>query len=661
MQERAVHSPVNGTTAIPWRSSRKRLTLLERLRGCEEAWCPKEPWSKEEAQAALSGAPTGSFLVLRNTLTREPHLLCVSSSDQHAPVTESNILCTGKVFHLSGSRLSFSDLTQLVLFYSFTRDVLPVCLCLPQWIYNVTENKDYPSEFHPNMWLNASSEPSEEHSNNNTSVMCTIQLTSSSGALCVINPLYLHEHGDEWLTQKTTRIQSTVPTKYKRDNRRLSTTRAWSGAGLHNKRAISLEQEPPVPTYENTGLTRARSADSSKNPDPTAPAEPPTPPSGVVLRRPSRDSPLTSPSTAISRPFSAPVSSEDHHNSPAPQSPHRVSWVEDGIWLPPPKVPSHLNPPSLELDSLSISSIEEEQDPATPTSTPHSPSTQRLANKVKNRFSAVGQALGGLVSQKKKLNYRVQEISERKGATFGESVKLFVEAILQKSPEKDGLTEFLQDVRASLTSLREMLLDNTEIQVLLDSMTDISDAEFDIFVEQSIHKVALKPLSSHLYGCIQTSRSSDGTLDRLLSNKPRLQYSGMEQLGGSAGVGVPDSTTLESIRQKWDIMHKAYSPNKKVQILLKVCKTIYHSMSINSNNTGAVFGADDFLPCLTWVLLQCDLITIQVDTDYMMELLDPTQLQGEVRRAELVGVGSRVRMKEDHTQIHIHTHTSSTF
>uniref|UniRef100_A0A8C6LI81 VPS9 domain-containing protein n=1 Tax=Nothobranchius furzeri TaxID=105023 RepID=A0A8C6LI81_NOTFU len=75
-------------------------------------------------------------------------------------------------------------------------------------------------------------------------------------------------------------------------------------------------------------------------------------------------------------------------------------------------------------------------------------------------------------------------------------------------------------------------------------------------------------------------------------------------------------------------MHEAYSPNKKILILLKVCKSIYHSMSANGRS-GTVFGADDFLPCLTWVLLRSDLATLQVDTDYMMELLDPTQLQGE--------------------------------
>lgn len=42
-----------------------------------------------------------------------------------------------------------------------------------------------------------------------------------------------------------------------------------------------------------------------------------------------------------------------------------------------------------------------------------------------------------------------------------------------------------------------------------------------------------------------------------------------------------------------------------------------------------MFGADDFLPCLTWVLLRSNVVTLQQDTDYMMELLDPTQLQGE--------------------------------
>uniref|UniRef100_A0A3B4ZF98 Ras and Rab interactor like n=1 Tax=Stegastes partitus TaxID=144197 RepID=A0A3B4ZF98_9TELE len=627
----AVHSPVNGTTAIPWRGIKRRLSLLEQLKGCQEAWCPGEPWDREGAHAALCGTPAGSFLVVRDSATSQPGLLCVSAGAQNEDVLDFNIKCTGTVFQLSDSRLSFSDLAQLVLFYSLTRDVLAVCLSIPRWIYSVTEmNKDRLSELEPKTWLLT---PPEQQTDEMTqtepsSVMCSIQLTSSNGALCIINPLYLREHGDEWLTSRTTAMQ---PSKYKQ-GRRLSTTRTWAGAGLQNKRAMSLEQEPFAASTESTessGLVRARSADLPSTPQIAA---------GVVLRRPSRDTPSSPPYRAStgSLPLSAPSTpgsltpETQRHSSPLPQSPHRVSWIEDGVWLPLPRPSSSLHPPSMELDSLSISSIEEEQESPLLSPAPHHASAHRLADKVIHRFSAVGQALGGLVCPKKRLINRVQELSEKKGSAFAEAVKGFVETTLRRGIEPGGATgsELLQDVRASLTSLRDTLLDYPEIQALLDSITDLSDAEIDCLVERSIHKVALKPVSAHLYTCIHTSQTNAGTFERLQNNLKVLEKNKVEDLGGSAGVGVPDSVTVERIQQWWTSMHEEFSPNKKVKILLKVCKRIYNSMSANSSS-GTVFGADDFLPCLTWMLLRSDLVTLQIDTDYMMELLDPTQLQGE--------------------------------
>lgn len=328
--------------------------------------------------------------------------------------------------------------------------------------------------------------------------------------------------------------------------------------------------------------------------------------------------------------FDSPASELQYHGSPVPQSPHRVSWIEEGVWLPPPRPSSFLQPPSLELDSLSISSIEEEQEIQTPSPTPHHPSAHRLADKVIHRLSAVGQALGGLVCQKKRLINRVQELSERRSGAFAEAVKGFAEMTLKKGADPGGVTgsEFLQEVRSSLTSLRETLLDYPEIQAILDGITDLNDSEIDSLVELSLHKVALKPVSTHLYSCIYISRTNDGSLEGLQNNLRVLEENGVKELGGSAGVGVPDSVTLERIQQRWASMHEAYSPNKKVQILLKVCKSIYHSMNANATS-GVVFGADDFLPCLTWVLLRSEVVTLQQDTDYMMELLDPTQLQGE--------------------------------
>lgn len=167
--------------------------------------------------------------------------------------------------------------------------------------------------------------------------------------------------------------------------------------------------------------------------------------------------------------------------------------------------------------------------------------------------------------------------------------------------------------------------------------------------------MALKPIAAHLYSYIHASRTHDYSFNQLQSNQRALEKKGIKELGGSAGVGVPDAVALERIQQRWTSLHEAYSPNKKVHVLLKVCKSIYHSMSANATSgvcslavfgpeppandgygcvflpcpAGAVFGADDFLPCLTWVLLRSDVVTLQIDTDYMMELLDPTQLQGE--------------------------------
>ncbi|XP_036976407.1 ras and Rab interactor 2 isoform X1 [Acanthopagrus latus] len=639
---RAVHSSVNGTTAIPWRSSRRRLSLLEQLRGCQEAWCPGAPWDREEAHAAIRGTPAGSFLVVRDSATSQPSLLCVSDGGENEAVFDHNIKSTDTgVFQLAESRLSFSDLAQLVLFYSLTRDVLAVCLSIPCWIYGVTDkNKDRLAQLEPKTWLFT---PPDQHADEMTqrepsSVMCSIQLTSTNGALCIINPLYLREHGDDWLTNRATAAQSaTQPSNYRRE-RRLSTTRTWAGAGLQSKRAISLDQAPSAADTESSGLTRAKSADSPNCPPTPSPT---VSSAGVVLRRPSKDSssnlpqresteslPPSTPSTPGSR--NSTVFEPQPHGSPVPQSPHRVSWIEDGVWLPPPRPSSLLQPPSLELDSLSISSIEEEQESQTPSPNPHYPCAHRLADKVIHRLSAVGQAIGGLVSQKKRLTNRVQELSERKGEPFAEAVKEFVEMVLKRSADPSGVTgsEFLQEVRSSLTSLKETLLDCQEIQTLLDSITDMNDAEIESLVELSLHKVALKPVSTQLYSCILSSRTEDGSFKCLQNNLRVLEKKGIEELGGSAGVGVPDSATLERIQQRWTSVHEAYSPNKKVQILLKVCKSIYHSMSANASS-GKVFGADDFLPCLTWVLLRSDVFTLQLDTDYMMELLDPTQLQGE--------------------------------
>ncbi|XP_064830573.1 ras and Rab interactor 3-like [Oncorhynchus masou masou] len=447
--------------------------------------------------------------------------------------------------------------------------------------------------------------------------MCTIQLTAANGALSIINPLYLHEHGDDWLTHQPTSPQRVNrPSNYKCE-RQLS-TRSWSGADLLTKRSISLEQEPCNSSPNNPGSPVVQAAPS-----------PPTPKEGVVLRSPSRDASIESlHRTGSQDRTTRPPSDPKPLFSPAPQSPQSLSWIEDNVWLSQPPSLSLLHPPSPELDSLSINSVEKE--PESVTRPPHSPHpSHRLADKVMHRLSVVGLAIGGLGHSQKRLTKRVQELSKRRDGVFAEAVMGFVEMTLGAGfiPDMTG-ADLLQEVRTALTALRETLLDCPEIHIFIDSMADTTDWELDAILERSLHKVALKPVNAHLYTCLQSCRDHDGSLQKLRENQRLLEGRGVEELEGTPGAGVPDPVTLEKIQQRWSAMHQSYSPSRKVHILLKVCKTIYHSMTANAN-PGVVYGADDFLPCLTWVLLRGDVVTLQLDTDYMMELLDPTQLQGE--------------------------------
>ncbi|KAI5626364.1 ras and Rab interactor 2 [Silurus asotus] len=536
-------------------TQRNPVALLQGLRLCQEAWNPGSPWDRQGAHAALWGRQPGSFLVVSDSSSQN-NILCVSIDDQSKKVQDFPIIHTGS-----------------------------------------------------EVWLCPTAEPLPETMSPGTpdtpdTVMCTIQLTAANGALCFINPLYLQEHGDDWLTHTSVSTTFTSRSFNPKRDRRLSMARAWPGAGL-KKRAESLEDSSA--SYESSA--------GSPVENPVSPVIP----SGVVLRRAS--------STSTTDPLKR-VSADSI--SPIPQSPHRVSWVEDKPWNPP--APSSLlHPPCLELDSLSMSSIEEETDveqSASPSLVQNSPRLP-LADKVKNRLSAVSQALGGLMNPQRRLSKRVQEMSERKGSAFAEALRGFVEQTLKmKATCVVTSTEILQEVRSSLTALREMLYDSSEIQSITDSLGDVPDFELDTIMEQVLHKVALKPVSTHLYESIKTARQQNGSLQQLQANQNTLKDKSLEELEGTAGAGVPDAAMLEKIQQRWATMHQQYSPQKKVDLLLKVCKNIYHSMTVNAK-PGVVFGADDFLPCLTWVLLRSNVVTLQIDTDYMMELLDPSQLQGE--------------------------------
>uniref|UniRef100_A0A3Q3WGI7 Uncharacterized protein n=1 Tax=Mola mola TaxID=94237 RepID=A0A3Q3WGI7_MOLML len=153
----------------------------------------------------------------------------------------------------------------------------------------------------------------------------------------------------------------------------------------------------------------------------------------------------------------------------------------------------------------------------------------------------------------------------------------------------------------------------------------VRENQYNQVLEKAMHKCVLKPLKSDIEVALHDFQVSSGAWQQLKENLALAKTKKPQELGVDGAV-PPDPMAVEKIRHKFLRMRKVYSPEKKVSLLLRVCKLIY---TIMQDNSGRMYGADDFLPMLTYVVAQCDMPQLDTEIQYMMELLDPSLLQGE--------------------------------
>ncbi|XDV36417.1 hypothetical protein PO909_006199 [Leuciscus waleckii] len=174
-----------------------------------------------------------------------------------------------------------------------------------------------------------------------------------------------------------------------------------------------------------------------------------------------------------------------------------------------------------------------------------------------------------------------------------------------------------------MTQMKAYLIQTSEMNPSIESY--IPEDQIDPVLEKAMHKCVLKPL----YGCLQSAlhefQVAGGVCQRLQENLTLAKTKRPHELG-AIGARPPDALAIYRIRRKLRAMCSMYSPERKISVLLKVCKLIY---SIMQDHEVRMFGADDFLPMLTYVLVQCDMPQLDTEILYMMELIDPSLLHGE--------------------------------
>ncbi|XP_066484676.1 ras and Rab interactor 3 [Tiliqua scincoides] len=280
--------------------------------------------------------------------------------------------------------------------------------------------------------------------------------------------------------------------------------------------------------------------------------------------------------------------------------------------------------PASEPDSYSTSSTEDELEHVM------SPSVKKtrsmILGRAKNRLSMVSlsNVFMAFLSADRKLQKKIVELAQDKDSYFGNLVQDYKVYSLEMMARQSSSTEMLQEIRLMMTQLKSYLIQSTELKSFVDQAVH-TEEQLEVIIESALHKCVLKPLKEAIDTYLREIHTKDGSFQLLKENQQVIQNTTTTDLGVT--TSVPETALLEKILHKFTNMHKAYSPEKKISILLKSCKLIYDSMS--HGQPGKPYGADDFLPVLLYVLARSDLPEMLLNVEYMMELMDPALQLGE--------------------------------
>ncbi|XP_051242061.1 ras and Rab interactor 2 isoform X1 [Dicentrarchus labrax] len=246
-----------------------------------------------------------------------------------------------------------------------------------------------------------------------------------------------------------------------------------------------------------------------------------------------------------------------------------------------------------------------------------------LPRALKGRFRKVSGMLSSFMTPERRAVKRIAELSRDKSSYFGSLVQDYISFVQENRGCHTSGMDFLQTLRQFMTQMKAYLRQSSELDPPIESL--IPEDQIDQVLEKAMHKCVLKPLKSVIEVALHDFQVSSGAWQRLRENLALAKTKKPQELGVDGAV-PPDPVAIEKICHKFLSMQKMYSPEKKVSLLLRVCKLIY---TIMQDNSGRMYGADDFLPMLTYVVAQCDMPQLDTEIQYMMELLDPSLLQGE--------------------------------
>ncbi|XP_051000733.1 ras and Rab interactor 2 isoform X2 [Acomys russatus] len=662
-----------------------RLSILDRLLHTHPIWLQLS-LSEQEAAEVLQAQPPGIFLVRKSSRMQKKVLSLRLPREFGAPFKEFAIKESIYTFSLEGSGISFADLFRLVAFYCISRDVLPFTLKLPYAISAAkTESQlEELAQLGLNFWSSsADNKPPNSpppHRPLSSAGICPASLrqlclingvhsiktrtpselecSQTNGALCFINPLFLKVHSQDLSTgpkRPSTRTPNANGTERPRSppprppppainslhtSPGLSRTEPQTSMpetvnhSKHGNVALLGTKPTPIPPPRLKKQTSFLEAEGSAKtltacrlglrlePEPELELEP-EPELGTAGHAggaPPRDAPGDC--------TRAPPPGSESQPPPCHGARQRLSDMSL----------STSSSDSLEFDrsmplygyeadtTSSLEDYEAESDQETMAPPIKSKKKRNssfvLPKLVKSQLRKMSGVFSSFMTPEKRMVRRIAELSQDKCTYFGCLVQDYVSFLKENKECHVSSTDMLQTIRQFMTQVKNYLSQSSELDPPIESL--IPEDQIDVVLEKAMHKCILKPLKGHVEAMLRDFHTADGSWKQLKENLQLVRQRSPQELGVFAPT--PDLVELEKIKLKFMTMQKMYSPEKKVMLLLRVCKLIY---TVMENNSGRMYGADDFLPVLTYVIAQCDMLELDTEIEYMMELLDPSLLHGE--------------------------------
>ncbi|KAM9335369.1 ras and Rab interactor 2 [Symphorus nematophorus] len=618
------------------RGSQRAFSVLDRLLITHPVWLQLS-LNQDSALYILLREPVGTFLV-RKCSSSQRKVLCLRvAADKSASSVKECFICEeDSTFALESSALSFPDLCRLVAFYCISRDVLPFPLQLPDAIAKATTHRQLEAISHmgQDFWSapsaseiqNGPVDPvaSTSGSQGQTTVTqerCTLLTRGRQGKLCFINPLFLQLEVCKQ-PQLINHSASNKRHRFKRSMRlRLSESSmnlSLEGVGSYSPSAS--EEQPGGSERLQTQPQRRVHAGAG------------------VLRR----TPAVSPGSADEEDMMSVYVPQTSAKVEEPSQPQQSTSAEEpGTEVAALALERRPAPSLAELDSnSSFSSMDEDNDSDSDSESMARPLTHfyprppLVRSRGRGGLHRMSEAFVCFFAPDKRLTRLVEELSRDRRSTFGGMVQDFLLAqrevlkSLASSPSSSSSTrvtsvQLLQGLRLFLSQAKCCLLDSGELEPPIETL--VPENEKDLALERAMFSCVLRPLRSVLGKALVELHYQDGSSQRLTQNLLRLKGdAAMERLG--VRTGVPDSREVERVKQKLILMQRTHSPIDKVLLLLQVCKCVHKAMG---SLHGQEVSWDDFLPSLSYVIVECNRPHILIDVEYMMELLEPSWLGGE--------------------------------